>query len=82
MDMKTSIIKFIIENYMSLLIMSMLILLAIFILDKKINDTKIEVNKKVKNNFLSEIDLISSRIGGIVIIVILLFVWIVNKLQS
>ena len=76
--MKTGMIKFIIENYFSIFIMSVLIIILLVYFGKIQNDksstNNIKYKKNINYNFLPNIDLVSSRIGGLVIVLFLL-IW-------
>ena len=75
--MKTQVIGFFLSNYIAILVVSMIIVIAIFVLDKHHN--KIEKNYKVKNNFLPQLDLKSSRIGAVALIILILIYCLIRK---
>jgi len=82
--MKTYVVGFIIENYISFFTLSTIIIISIIIFEKSKNkrenkDIK-ESESVVKNNFLPQIDLISSKIGTITIFVSILLYFLFRNI--
>ena len=76
--MKTQVIGFIFSNYITILIISVIIIIIIIIINKKYNYEKVE-DKKNQNNFLAKIDLKSSRVGAVALILLLIIFYIFTK---
>jgi len=78
--MKIMIVGYLFENWIVFLVLSIVIFVLILAYNKK-NADNINSSNKSKKLFLSDIDLISSRVGATFIFLILLIIWMYKGLH-
>ena len=76
--MKTQVIGFFVSNYIAILVVSMIIVIALFALDK--NNHKIEKDYRVENNFLPQLDLKSSKVGAVALLILILIYYLIKSI--